>query len=227
MHINQSEEKSNKKAPPAKDIVDLNSRRVHQSQLFPDDSTLNKFCHPSAEERNSTSRPQQSNTGGEGHVRPVLIPGTKLTIPLALDWSFDPAVDENPALSFEAGSRRDEDWQENDNMLKEGCGSENSYGISLILPDETIKKLPPSQLSSSILKIDNIIQMGHEVIIPFHHLLNIAESLMTHKILFSLPHLGHPAPSHKRAPYQRKPSLGKVLFEQRSPRLSAITVLGR
>jgi hypothetical protein len=109
----------------------------------------------------------------------VLIPGTKLTIPLALDWSFDPAVDENPTMSFEAGSRRDEDWQENDNLLKEGCGSENSYGISLILPDETIKKLPPSQLSSSILKIDNIVQMGHEVIILFQYLLNIAASLMT------------------------------------------------
>lgn len=164
MHINQSEAKSNNKAPPEKDIVDLNSRRVNQSQLFPDDSALNKFCHPSAEDRNATTRPHRKNTGGEGHIRPVLIPGTKLTIPLALDWSFDPAVDQNPAMSFEAGSRRDEDWQEHDQLLKEGCGSENSYGISLILSDETTKRQLTSQLSSSILKIDNIVQIGHEVI---------------------------------------------------------------
>eukprot|EP01036_Dinobryon_divergens_P028325 gene28325-37256_t len=161
MHINQSEAKSNNKAPPEKDIVDLNSRRVNQSQLFPDDSALNKFCHPSAEDRNATTRPHRRNTR-DGHIRPVLIPGTNLTIPLALDWSFDPAVDENPAMSFEAGSRRDEDWQEHDQLLKEGFGSENSYGISLILSDETTRRQLTSQLSSSIFKIDNIVQIGHE-----------------------------------------------------------------
>ena len=185
MHINQSEAKSNTKAPPVKDIVDLNSRRVHQSQLFPDDSALNDFCHPSAEERNATGRPQHSSNGGEPHVRPVLIPGTKLTIPLALDWTFDPAVDENPTIPFEAGSRRDEDWQEYDSLMKEGFGSENSYGISLILPDETIKKLPPSQLSSSILKIDNIIQIAHEVIIPFYILIAAVSSMTQNKCLAS------------------------------------------
>lgn len=162
MHINKSEANSNNNAP-GKEFVDLNSRRVHQSQLFPDDSALNSYCHTSAEERKPSARPHHSNNSGEGLVRPVLIPGTKLTIPLALDWTFDPAVDENPSISFEAGSRRDEDWKENDSLLQEGCGCENSYGISLILPDETIKQLPPSQLSSSILKVDNIVQVAHEV----------------------------------------------------------------
>ena len=148
------------------------------SRLFPDDSVLNNFCHPAARAETSLSHTQvparEDVEEGEPPVRVRRIPGTNLTIPLAPDWEFDPMTDGQENVSFTPGSKRDEDWEEHDRILKNGLGFENSYGVSLILPDpKSIRRLPPPNISSSIMKVGDVVQTGYQVsVLQFTHTKN-------------------------------------------------------
>jgi hypothetical protein len=84
-----------------------------------------------------------------------------LNFPLDSDWEYDPKTDDKPILNFKPGSKRDEDWIEHDKMLESGIGFENSYGISLILPDPNEIKILQSP---QIYKKPELFQDGHKVL---------------------------------------------------------------
>jgi len=140
--------------------------RPPNSQLYPDDSVLNNFCHPIAPAAANTpiKTLSQSNlnvaSSSSSAVKTANYQNVK--IPLESDWVFDPIADNNLKLNFAPGSKRDEDWDDHDRELKKGFGVENSYGISLILREAP----DPSQANAVVPKSLLVFQNVHHPPVP-------------------------------------------------------------